>query len=260
MPTVSAQGEELDEVYVEAHSDDAINTDLIQRWTGDDLVVEVEVEQTPVGRRYRCRSVCAGIATILGRPTAELMGRRIEEILPAPMALRTSQRLDEVIECGVSCRVLQDADVADRPVSVETTTTPIRHEDGSLSLLTVIRDATASVHAVRSADQVRGMLQWVYANSTDMIVLVGADGKIQYANTAFARVLGFDPAKLVGTHLTTLLDAPPSVALDDLAGTKSSERVAARIRTSDGGWRDVDVTVNPASDDSPPANLPRPSW
>jgi hypothetical protein len=63
------------------------------------------------------------IATILGCPTAELTGHRTEDVPPAPVALQASRRLDEVIECGVSCRVPQDADVADGSVSIETTST-----------------------------------------------------------------------------------------------------------------------------------------
>lgn len=252
-PLGSEHGHEIAEVYVEANTDYAINTDLIQSWTGADLVVEVDVGDEAGERCYRYRSICAEMAAVLGRAESELIGRRIDEVLPPAVALRTTRRLDRVVGDGASGRVLQDADISGRRVSVETTSTLVRRSNGTLSVLTVMRDATDSVDSARSAVRGRGMLERVFAISPDMIALVGPSGTIQYANAAFARVLGFDPVTLVGTHLTKLLDAPSGVMLDDLAGMDSGDLVPARIRTSDGSWRDVDVTVSGTPDAGPPS-------
>src|SRR5664280_1746612 len=251
MPPVSEHGLEIAELYVETDGPYAINADLIQAWSGDELVDEVAAEPDSGGWVYRYRSMSAGMATALGRPSSELIGRRLDEVLSPAVALRTLQRLDRVIEAGVSSRVLQDADIADRRASVETTSTPVRHEDGSLSVVTVIRDVTHSVVLARSAVHGREMLQRVFAISPDMIALVGPDGTIHYANAAFARVLGLDPVTLVGTRLTALLDAPGGALLDDLAGLEPGELVPARIRTSHDSWRDVDVTVSGTPDSDP---------
>jgi diguanylate cyclase (GGDEF)-like protein/PAS domain S-box-containing protein len=253
MPAVIEHGHEIAELYVESATATTVDEELIRGWKGDDLVIEVDVRPTPRGRDYRYRSVCASFADLLGRSAADLPGRRLDDVLPADVAARTARWLDRAVDGGGTVRLLRDVGLDDRRATVETTTTPVRHADGSLTVLTVVRDVTTSVNAARSADRGRAMLQRVFAISPDMIALVGQDGRIEYANAAFARVLGYDPVSLIGTVLTSLFDAPSGVMLDDLGAMDPGELVPARMRSAAGSWRDVDVTVSGAAEEAPPS-------
>ena len=106
------------------------------------------------------------------------------------------------------------------------------------------------LHLQRSRERFRSLVQ----NSSDMVTLVDIDTTIHYLTPSVERVLGYDPAELVGTKLTQLLhpdDVPAALAFFAEA-TKHSGVTAPvewRARRRDGSWRHLETIGNNLFDD-----------
>ena len=93
-------------------------------------------------------------------------------------------------------------------------------------------------------------------NSSDLILIVGSDGKVQYVSPSVERVLGYRQTDIHGQALTGFLhldDLLAASAFLDEAWHSSSgpARVEWRVRHHDGSWRDFEMfCTNLASDAS----------
>ncbi|MDQ1569080.1 MAG: hypothetical protein QOF96_3960, partial [Actinomycetota bacterium] len=99
-------------------------------------------------------------------------------------------------------------------------------------------------HVAGSEARFRSLAQ----NSSDVITIVDADGRVTYQSASVTRVFGYRPEEVVGRELRSwlhpehaadllaLLDAPPGAG--EPAGL-----VTTRIRHRDGTWRDVETAV-----------------
>ena len=91
-------------------------------------------------------------------------------------------------------------------------------------------------------------------NSTDVVTIVDDDGIVSYQSASVTRVLGWDPAELVGRPLAGWVhpdDAPGLFAAIHQAspGAEGSIRVQCRRRHRDGSWRHVETTVTNLTED-----------
>jgi diguanylate cyclase (GGDEF)-like protein/PAS domain S-box-containing protein len=112
--------------------------------------------------------------------------------------------------------------------------------------------------SVLEADKQREWFRSLVQHSSDVTLVVGADGRVRYASPASARVLGVDPARLTGTLLGSHAhpsDRPLLEALfARLAATPGVDTDAQlRMRHTDGTlrWLDIvgaDLSDNPSVD------------
>ena len=91
-------------------------------------------------------------------------------------------------------------------------------------------------------------------NSTDVVTIVDENGIVSYQSASVTRVLGWEPAELVGRPLSSWFhpdDAPSLFAaiLQAPPGAEGSIRVQCRRRHRDGSWRHVETTVTNLTDD-----------
>jgi len=141
-------------------------------------------------------------------PPAHFLGRRITELFDTPWALRQADIIRDVAEDGKP--------QTDR-YSVETPE-GVKHFDALFSrastgeVVNTIRDVTKRVNAEMERDrlarevsaQVNELRRWktLADLAPDGIALVGADGRVTYANAAFEEMLG---RTLSGTKVMRLL-------------------------------------------------------
>src|SRR3954454_20321289 len=91
------------------------------------------------------------------------------------------------------------------------------------------------------ADELRRL---VVERSHDLVTLIELDGTIAYASASWTRMLGWDPAEVVGTslleycHPDDLLRANEAIAAQ--ASGVEIPPIVTRRRTKDGRWLSVE--------------------
>jgi len=105
-------------------------------------------------------------------------------------------------------------------------------------------------HRQRSRERFRSLVQ----NSSDIVTLVDLDATIQYVTPSAERMLGYDPAELIGKNLSTFMheeDAPAVLAFFFEAAKRSgvTPPVEWRARHRDGSWLHLETIMNNLLDD-----------
>lgn len=98
-------------------------------------------------------------------------------------------------------------------------------------------------------------LEALLANTSDIITVLEADGRIRYSNAAAGRLTGYDGAVVNGTQVIDLVhpDDRPKVEAAFAAAVATpgmSDPVVVRIRFADGSWHVVEAIVNNLVDDT----------
>lgn len=123
---------------------------------------------------------------------------------------------------------------------------PLRLEEVCARVRAQLRLRSTSETQTAQADRLR-----MIVDSMDQgLLIVERNGRVQYANPACDRYLGYLPEELVGRSLPDLLarhdgaDAHPGAGpLDAVAGSQGTREVLIRHR--DGGLRAMDLTMTP---------------
>ena len=104
---------------------------------------------------------------------------------------------------------------------------------------------------------IRTHAKWFRAlvqNSSDVITIVDPSGSIRYQTPSAARVLGYDPAAMVGRRFGALLrphdaDRLEAVLVDAALRPRSSQSVEFAMMHSDGRWCETETVVTSLVDD-----------
>jgi PAS domain S-box-containing protein len=96
----------------------------------------------------------------------------------------------------------------------------------------------------RSEERFRSLIE----NGSDLICVVGADGNIRYASPSSKRILGYDPAALVGKPVRSLLDRSARDFADRLRGSTTTLGDTFRVRGADGEWVSLEIVAKLDSD------------
>ena len=103
-------------------------------------------------------------------------------------------------------------------------------------------------HVAGSEARFRSLAQ----NSSDVVTIVGRDGRISYQSSSVERVFGYRPEELVGQELRSWLHPEETALLDALQGAasegKGARLVQTRMRNRDGTWRNVETAVTTTFD------------
>ncbi|HSN14320.1 MAG TPA: PAS domain S-box protein, partial [Anaeromyxobacteraceae bacterium] len=127
--------------------------------------------------------------------------------------------------------------------TLETNAVPLRDADGRITgLLGVTRDITERMRAEAALRRSEERFRELIEKSSDLLLVLDADGRVTFASPASEGALGRAPGELQGRRLTELLvpeDQPQAAAAlarlrDGHGGTMS---LVARAARSDGSWR-----------------------
>ena len=105
-------------------------------------------------------------------------------------------------------------------------------------------------HVAGSEARFRSLAQ----NSSDVITIVGADGRITYQSDSMLRVFGYRPEDLVGHELASQLHPEHTSALLAVLESPPPEGetvglVTTKLRHRDGRWRDCEIAVTTLFED-----------
>jgi PAS domain S-box-containing protein len=116
------------------------------------------------------------------------------------------------------------------------------------------RLATAARQAEARLRDNQRLTQALMEHSSDLISILNADGTIRYASPSHARVLGYDPAELLGGDAFALVHPDDQSRLRDafaqgFGGSATAVSHEFRYRHKDGSWRVVEAVAKSALDD-----------
>jgi two-component system, cell cycle sensor histidine kinase and response regulator CckA len=132
---------------------------------------------------------------------------------------------------------------------VEITTTYLRDAAGRpVEAVGVSRDATARVNAERALVRSEARFRALIERSTDMILVLDAEGRATFWSQGAVEALGWAPEEAAGQPLLDRAhpedrDRAELVLRRLLARPGESARVTLRHAHRDGGWRELEVTA-----------------
>lgn len=157
--------------------------------SASDLMFLMAVERDSDGAvaGYRCESVNATYLAVTGLGEEALVGRRLEEILPADASAHARAGYDDAVATGVVQRYDEEVDLPTGHLIFETTLTPVCDGAGVCThLLGAARDVTAR----REAEAERLRLSAVLEATSDFVEIAEPDGTRAYLNPAGRRLVG----------------------------------------------------------------------
>ncbi|MBX9626509.1 MAG: PAS domain S-box protein, partial [Gemmataceae bacterium] len=181
---------------------------------------------------------------LISRSREEVVGRRLCELLPVN---RTGGFFDKYV------RVVETGEPLEEEFPIRE---PGVHADWLHHLVVRVGDGvvvtTQNVSARKRAEaELRaseGRFRQVFESSGIGMALAAADGRLLQVNPALGRILGYDPAELVGTTFQALthpddLAANLGLKADALAGRRDSYRLEKRYVRKDGRTVRAELTV-----------------
>jgi two-component system cell cycle sensor histidine kinase/response regulator CckA len=130
-------------------------------------------------------------ATRLGRRAAEVVGRRLADVLPHESAARFLRNVQRVLASGEALYAEERAEVDGREVWSGTWLTPLTGEGGIESVEAVSRDMTTRVAAEEALRASEQRYRSLFERNLAGVYRTTLDGRIVECNDAFARILGY---------------------------------------------------------------------
>jgi PAS domain S-box-containing protein len=149
----------------------------------------------------------AGAERIFGYSAQEMIGQSFKRIVPANLQQQEDEILARIsngqrVEHLETTRQTKDGELRD----VSVTISPIKDSAGSVvGISRVARDVTERKRAesmLRASEQ---RFRQLWTTTTDAIVIMDADQRIEYANPAVEQVFGFTPEEVMTGGLTLLM-------------------------------------------------------
>lgn len=180
---------------------------------------------------------------MFGYTAEEAVGRPINQLL-APEHLRVSSiELTERVARGESVSVDTVRRRKDGTLlHVSILGTPIRVSGSQIAVYGIYRDITARKDAEERVVERERYFRSLIENTSDIVAVVEADGRLRYVSPALERVLGMAPDTVCCSTLFALMyeDDAPAVEAAFAASIADPGRTIdgeARFRHADGSWR-----------------------
>ena len=199
-----------------------------------DLMFLMAVEDAPnAARAYRCASVNAAYHAATGLTDALLVGRTLEEIVPADHAVFLRAHYDAAVDGGTVLRYEERVPLDGTEVHVETTLTPVRDGDGRTThLLGVARDVTARRAAEEAVRASEGRLRAMSAATPVGVFEADLAGGLRYVNPRACEIWALPEAAMLGDgwHERVHVHDLPDLLADWRAASEAGEEFARVYR------------------------------
>jgi PAS domain S-box-containing protein len=187
--------EELNANLREAHREAEETLTLL-----DTLQAEAPLGFAFVDTDLRMTRVNRELASFMGAPAEDLIGRKVGEVLPAALWKELEPVYHHVLSSGevVRDRRVIPANAGGRSREITTSHYPIRTGDEIIGVGVVINDVTDRVEA-------EGFRSAVMSQVVDGVYTLDCDGRLQYMNSAASKMLGWTEDELRGQYMHELV-------------------------------------------------------
>ncbi len=189
--------------------------------------------------------VNAAHAAFHGKPAEEMIGRSLFEFVPEGERAAVEDHWRRV------CATRDGLSGENRVVLPTGETRWIAWTNRALfdaegrvrAIHSVGRDIQQRIEAERRLQESEARYRFLFENSTDLILLIGADGKRLYASPACRKLLGFEPEETVGMQLKDAIHPDDAArVLPILSAQPADTMLTYRMRRKDGSYVWVETT------------------
>ena len=198
----------------------------------------------------RCVAVSPAVVALLGYTRDELLQMQILDLVDLPWAWSAAEFAHLVREQAL-CGEIELRRKDGSPVTVEARAREVQLPLGVVYVSTLhdISERRQAEAALRASQE---QLQSIVETSPDMICILDERGRYRFLNSAYQRLLGYDPVVLLDMQPFDLLhpeDVPLVVArfeglvdpTDSSRGTHGLLDLICRVRHADGHWVSVEA-------------------
>jgi PAS domain S-box-containing protein len=214
----------------------------------------------PDGRFVRAN---AAACALLGYERGELEALRVEDVTPSWEQDEAAARF-EAMQHGRTAAIEVERQFVRKDgtlVWTHTNVSPVRDASGRTRyFMAQVQNVSARRDAEEALRRSEDLYRVVVENSRDLISLIDLGGRFLFVSAAYRRLLGYDPAALVGSHVHELLH-PDDVEVARAAFSAAEDVTATlptlRVRGSDGAYLPVETNAGYVhdNDDAPMAVL-----
>jgi len=200
-----------------------------------------------LGRDGRYHKIAPANDELLAMPRAEMLGKRVHEVLPAATAALALSAISKALDTGQRVHVEYPLDLHGKTIWFAGSVTPLTED----RVLWVVRDVSDGKRAAQALKESEARFRNLVEHSPQAVAL-HAEGRILYGNPACATLLGFASSPLlVGERMLGFItpETAPRL-LDCLAAVGNSPTRALTCecqlqRVGDSMLRAVEVTSVP---------------
>ena len=179
---------------------------------------------------------------LYGWSAAEALGRDVTELIVPPGLEQQSEQLLVGLRAGQPWSGSFTATRKDgTSIRAQFISSPVRGEDGSVLAIIAV------------ASQFDGAVRPLLEHSTDAVIVVGADGLVQFASPAVTHVFGWDPIDMIGQRALSLVhpddDALLKAALAPGHHQVLPGKLELRVQSQRGAWRWAEASVTDLLED-----------
>ena len=199
-------------------------------------------------RDGRYLKVAPSAAPHLYKPSEELMGKTMHEVLPQAAADFFLSRIQQVLATGTTAKVDYSLPIGDREIWFDATIAPLDEN----SVVCVARDISDRKAAEADLQRSYDLLQNVVDSTTDAIFVKDDEHRYVIANAACLEVFGRSAMETIGN--TDLDILPPAIAQEIMAADRRildsgiGEKLEELVTDSHGVQRTFLSTKNPMRD------------
>ena len=139
---------------------------------------------------------------IFGFPSAEIIGKSLDETIIPPSRREEGKTLTAEIKSGKPIfleTVRQRKDGS--PIDVSVTGMPIAIEGKDAGLYAIYRDISNRKKAEQEVTIQRAYLEQLFEASTEAIVFIAENDRVERINSQFTEIFGFQPEEVIGKSL-----------------------------------------------------------
>jgi PAS domain S-box-containing protein len=186
--------------------------------------------------------------TTLGKSLEDVLGRTDFDFFPASLAEKNQANDRQVMASGQPLEIVEATDMAGAGRRfVQVVKTPLYSPAGApIGIQGIFWDVTERQRMEEALQRSEEHFRSLIENSSDVIAVINAQGRIVYVSHTVRRILQYEPAALLNEPVIDLIHEDDASRVREslaraLTGPEAPNPVEFRLRRADGLWRHLEA-------------------